>query len=125
MLAFVASAEPAEQPAPAKCLKAEINPVTGHVLCIDPLGATIKPPEAALPCKKPEEVRPVELQPELHARNRGDVSLPSSSLQRNAGKNHCSSCRQAPERSADLEKPKCLSSWRGDFSARARDCFTF
>ncbi len=42
-----------------KCLKAEVNPVTGHVLCIDPLGAAVEPPppEAALPCKKPEEVR--------------------------------------------------------------------
>ena len=41
-----------------KCLKAEVNPVTGHVLCIDPLGAAVEPPppEAALPCKKPEEV---------------------------------------------------------------------
>ena len=55
----VASAAPAEQPAAAKCLKAEVNPVTGHVLCIDPLGAAVEPPppEAALPCKKPEEVR--------------------------------------------------------------------
>ena len=33
--------------------------VTGHVLCIDPLGVAVEPPppEAALPCKKPEEVR--------------------------------------------------------------------
>jgi hypothetical protein len=42
-----------------KCLKAEVNPVTGHVLCIEPLGAAVEPPppEAALPCKKPEDVR--------------------------------------------------------------------
>ena len=54
-----ASAEPADQPAAPKCLKAEVNPVSGHVLCIDPLGAAVEPPppEAALPCKKPEEVR--------------------------------------------------------------------
>ena len=45
------------QPQP-KCLKAEINPVTGQVLCIDPLGAPVEPlpPEAALPCK-PEQSR--------------------------------------------------------------------
>jgi hypothetical protein len=42
-----------------KCLKAEVNPVTGHVLCIEPLGAAVEPPppEAALPCKRPEDVR--------------------------------------------------------------------
>jgi hypothetical protein len=45
------------QPQP-KCLKAEINPVTGQVLCIDPLGVPVEPPppEAALPCK-PEQSR--------------------------------------------------------------------
>jgi hypothetical protein len=45
------------QPQP-KCLKAEVNPVTGQVLCIDPLGAPVEPlpPEAALPCK-PEQQR--------------------------------------------------------------------
>jgi hypothetical protein len=38
---------------------AEINPVTGHVLCIDPLGAAVEAPspEAKLPCKRPEEAR--------------------------------------------------------------------
>ena len=53
-----ASAEtPGMQPRP-KCRKAEINPVTGQVLCIDPLGAPVEPlpPEAALPCK-PEQSR--------------------------------------------------------------------
>ena len=36
-----------------KCRKAEVNPVTGHVLCIDPLGAPVDPPPPAaeLPCK--------------------------------------------------------------------------
>ena len=36
-----------------KCLKAEVNPVTGHVLCIDPLGASVDaPPSDALsPCQ--------------------------------------------------------------------------
>jgi hypothetical protein len=45
------------QPQP-KCLTAEVNPVTGQVLCIDPLGAPVEPlpPEAALPCK-PEQSR--------------------------------------------------------------------
>ena len=53
-----APAAPAEPPAPPKCLKAEINPVTGHVLCIDPLGAPVEPPpEAKLPCKTPEDSR--------------------------------------------------------------------
>lgn len=56
--ASATAAEPSEQGAPPKCLKAEINPVTGHVLCIDPLGAPVEPPptEAKLPCK-PEDAR--------------------------------------------------------------------
>ena len=35
------------------CLTAEINPVTGHVLCINPLGAAVAPPPPSvlLPCK--------------------------------------------------------------------------
>jgi hypothetical protein len=47
-LAESAGGEPA--PAP-KCLKAEVNPVTGHVLCIDPIGAPVDPPPTWLPCK--------------------------------------------------------------------------
>ena len=52
------AADDATQPK-AKCLKAEINPVTGHVLCIDPLGAAVEPPpeEAKRPCAKPEDSR--------------------------------------------------------------------
>ena len=39
-----------------KCRKAEINPVTGHVLCLDPIGAPVDPPPAAeLPPCKPDE----------------------------------------------------------------------
>jgi hypothetical protein len=39
------AAEEETKPAPGpKCLKAEINPVTGHILCIDPLGAPVEPP---------------------------------------------------------------------------------
>jgi hypothetical protein len=43
---------------PPKWRKAEINPVTGHVLCIDPLGAPVEaPPEEAKPRCKPEDAR--------------------------------------------------------------------
>ena len=57
-LAAGAAAETPEQSAQPKCLKAEINPITGHVLCIDPLGAAVEPLplEAASPCK-PEGAR--------------------------------------------------------------------
>jgi hypothetical protein len=49
-----AAAENSEQAAPPKCVTAEINPVTGHVFCIDPLGAPVEAPpeEAKLPCKQ-------------------------------------------------------------------------
>jgi hypothetical protein len=54
---FFESATAAETAAPAaqpKCLTAEINPVTGHVLCLNPLGAPVEAPpdEAKLPCKQ-------------------------------------------------------------------------
>jgi hypothetical protein len=54
--AFAESAgDPASAAAP-KCLKAEVNPVTGHALCIDPIGAPVDPPPAAeLPPCKPNE----------------------------------------------------------------------
>lgn len=53
-----AAAGTAEQAPSPKCLKAEINPVTGHVLCIDPLGAPVEAPaEAAKPPCRPEDVR--------------------------------------------------------------------
>src|SRR5262249_48700170 len=38
--------DPASTAAPA-CRKAEVNPVTGHVLCIDPIGAPVQAPPAA------------------------------------------------------------------------------
>jgi hypothetical protein len=43
---------PASTAAPT-CRKAEVNPVTGHVLCLDPLGAPVEPPPTAseVPCK--------------------------------------------------------------------------
>ncbi len=40
----------ADETAP-KCKTAEVNPVTGHVFCIDPLGADVAPPPPADPCK--------------------------------------------------------------------------
>jgi hypothetical protein len=42
----------APQAAPA-CLEAEVNPVTRHALCVNPLGAAVEPPPAAaeLPCE--------------------------------------------------------------------------
>jgi hypothetical protein len=47
--------DPASAAAP-KCRKAEVNPVTGHALCIDPIGAPVDPPPAAeLPPCKPDE----------------------------------------------------------------------
>ncbi len=53
-----AAAGTEDHAAQAKCLKAEINPVTGHVLCIDPPGAAVEPPpaEANAGCK-PEQSR--------------------------------------------------------------------
>ena len=39
----------AEESGPA-CKKAEVNPITGHVLCVDPLGAPVAPPPKADPC---------------------------------------------------------------------------
>jgi hypothetical protein len=53
-----AAGETAEQGPQPQCRKAEINPVTGHILCIDPLGAPVEPPpDAAKPACKPEEAR--------------------------------------------------------------------
>ncbi len=51
--AGAAAAEPAGQAEAAKCRTAEVNPVTGHVMCIDPLGAAVEPAPAELapPCK--------------------------------------------------------------------------
>lgn len=50
---FAESARDTGQDSAPKCRKAEVNPVTGHVLCIDPLGAPVDPPPPAaeLPCK--------------------------------------------------------------------------
>lgn len=44
--------------APAKCEVAEVNPVTGFVSCIKPLGAPVAPPpaQAAAPCN-PDQAR--------------------------------------------------------------------
>jgi hypothetical protein len=54
-LAGPAAAAETAAPAPqAKCVTAEINPVTGHVFCIDPLGAPVEAPpeEAKQSCKQ-------------------------------------------------------------------------
>jgi hypothetical protein len=52
-----ALAENGAAPAPA-CRKAEVNPVTGHVFCNDPITAPVDPPPAAdLPACKPDERR--------------------------------------------------------------------
>jgi hypothetical protein len=57
-LAGATAAAAADEAPPPKCRKAEINPVTGHVLCIDPLGAPVEaPPEEAKPRCKPEDAR--------------------------------------------------------------------
>jgi hypothetical protein len=44
------AARAADDDAPV-CKRAEVNPVTGHVLCVDPLGAAVAPPPKADPCK--------------------------------------------------------------------------
>jgi hypothetical protein len=59
-LALLASqalaAEPEDKAAPAAkpaCITAEVNPVTGHALCINPLGAPVEAPPSAseVPCQ--------------------------------------------------------------------------
>jgi hypothetical protein len=58
LVGSAALAQTAEQAPPQTCHKAEVNPVTGHVLCIDPLGAPAEPPpEASRPTCKDEEAR--------------------------------------------------------------------
>ncbi len=46
VLVLVAAAGQADEttapPAQPKCQKAEFNPVTGHVLCLNPLGAPVE-----------------------------------------------------------------------------------
>lgn len=52
-LSVSAGAQSAEETQAPACKRAEINPVTGNVFCIDPLGAAVEPPppEDAPPCK--------------------------------------------------------------------------
>ena len=51
-------AQPTEETAaPVKCLKAVVNPVTGHAICVEPKGAKVDaPPPSAYnrPCKPRE-----------------------------------------------------------------------
>ena len=42
--AFAESAGDSASAVAPKCLKAEVNPVTGHALCIDPIGVPVDPP---------------------------------------------------------------------------------
>jgi hypothetical protein len=49
-LTFAAGAARAEEQERPACKRAEVNPVTGHMLCIDPVGAPVEPP--------PDSVRP-------------------------------------------------------------------
>jgi hypothetical protein len=57
-MAGPALAETSNGAAPAKCEVAEVNPVTGFVSCIKPLGAPVDPPPAAAaaPCN-PDQAR--------------------------------------------------------------------
>ncbi len=49
------AAKPAQEVASQpKCLKAVVNPVTGHAICLEPKGAPVDPPERSAlqrPCK--------------------------------------------------------------------------
>lgn len=48
-MTFVSEARAGDAPKPA-CKTAEVNPVTGHVFCIDPLGAAVEaPPDSMKP----------------------------------------------------------------------------
>ncbi|MCJ7599385.1 MAG: hypothetical protein MUO41_12345 [Methyloceanibacter sp.] len=49
---LAAQAAEGSSTAQAQCRTAEVNPVTGHVLCIDPLGAAVETPplDAMSPC---------------------------------------------------------------------------
>ena len=63
-----AAAEESEQAAPPKCVTAEINPVTGHVLCIEPLGAPVEaPPRGRQAALQAGLARPMELVAQLRA----------------------------------------------------------
>lgn len=46
------STAPAGAAAQPACRQAEVNPVTGHTLCINPLGAPVAPPPSSVlpPC---------------------------------------------------------------------------
>lgn len=48
----LAAGAAADEAAPT-CRKAEVNPVSGHVFCFDPIGAPVEAPPsaAAIPCK--------------------------------------------------------------------------
>jgi hypothetical protein len=57
---LAADAGDAAAPKPAQaCLEAEVNPVTGHALCVNPLGAPVEAPPAAAaaPCPPQQQQR--------------------------------------------------------------------
>jgi hypothetical protein len=64
--AIAGAADPASPP---KCRKAEINPVTGHVLCIDPLGGRSR--------LRPRRPSP-DASPKTHAASGDLLARPSS-----------------------------------------------
>lgn len=47
-LVLAMGAARATEEEPPACKRAEVNPVTGHVLCIDPVGAPVEPPPDSL-----------------------------------------------------------------------------
>jgi len=55
------AAESADETNAPACKTAEINPVTGHVFCIDPLGAAVEAP-------------PENIKPKCDAQSRGQWS---------------------------------------------------
>ncbi len=50
VILLAGGAHAAEEDGPV-CKRAEVNPVTGHVLCVDPLGAEVAPAPKADPCE--------------------------------------------------------------------------
>ncbi len=45
------SAQTTDAPQPEKCRVAEVNPVTNHTECIDPIGAPVEPLKTGVPCQ--------------------------------------------------------------------------
>ena len=73
-MAGAALAETSNGAAPAKCEVAEVNPVTGHVICIKPLGAPVEPSagRGRRPVQSRSGAGAVDLGPELHRAERAE-----------------------------------------------------